>query len=94
MEDRGKEKIKESSSVILAGGKSRRMGSPKSELRIGSLSFLDKLVYEFSGFPELLISVDRRERHPDMPYPMVRPAGGALQCIEDLPLSAPLRTSL
>lgn len=71
MEDRGKEKIKESSCVILAGGKSRRMGSPKSELRIGSLSFLDKLVYELSSFPELLISVDRRESHPDIAYPMV-----------------------
>lgn len=57
--------------VILAGGKSRRMGSNKAELELGGVRFLDKLVYELSGFPELLVSVDDPEKHPGWRYPMV-----------------------
>ena len=57
--------------VILAGGKSRRMGQNKAELTLHGVRFLDKLVYELSGFPEILISVDDVGRHPEIPYPMI-----------------------
>lgn len=84
--------------VILAGGKSRRMGSNKAQLRLNGIRFLDKLVCEMSGFSELLISVDTRERYPELNYPMVcdiyrncGPLGGlhaALQSCESDGLAA------
>lgn len=57
--------------VVLAGGKSRRMGMPKYRLQLNGVRFLDKLVYELSGFEELLISVEDAGNHPDIRYPMV-----------------------
>lgn len=57
--------------VILAGGKSSRMGTPKYQLKTGGLRFLDRLVYELEGFAELLVSVDDEAKHPDIKYPMV-----------------------
>ena len=57
--------------VILAGGQSRRMGLDKAGLRLNGVRFVDKLVFELSGFQELLVSVDHEENHPDMEYPMV-----------------------
>lgn len=50
--------------VILAGGKSSRMGREKSQLTLFGVSFLEKLVSELSGFSELLISLDRLKNHP------------------------------
>lgn len=71
--------------LILSGGKSTRMGREKAMLYIGAVRFLDKLVYEFSSFSEILISVDKKERHPQIHYPMVEdvwenagPLGGLL----------------
>lgn len=43
--------------VILCGGKSSRMGTDKSKLRLGARSFLEILRGELSGFDELLVSV-------------------------------------
>lgn len=57
--------------VILAGGKSRRMGKNKAELKLEDLSFLDTLARELNGFEEFLVSVDKKERHPEIRYPMV-----------------------
>lgn len=57
--------------LILAGGKSRRMGYRKSSLRLEGTTFLDKLVFELRDFPEILISVDDAARHPEIPYPMI-----------------------
>ena len=62
--------------VILAGGKSRRMGRDKAELTLNGVRFLDKLVWELSGFEELWISVDDERRHPGIYYPMVSDAFG------------------
>ena len=44
--------------LILAGGKSRRMGYQKSSLRLNGTTFLDKLIFELRDFPEILVSVD------------------------------------
>lgn len=57
--------------VILAGGKSRRMGTNKAELKLNGVRFLDRLVYELSGFQELWVSVDDKRKHPEIEYPMV-----------------------
>ena len=46
--------------LILAGGKSRRMGYRKSSLRLNGTTFLDKLIFELRDFPEILVSVDER----------------------------------
>ena len=57
--------------LILAGGKSRRMGYRKSSLRLNGTTFLDKLAFELHDYPEILISVDDASRHPEIPYQMV-----------------------
>lgn len=57
--------------VILAGGQSRRMGRNKAELKINGITFLDTLVNEFKGVDELIVSVDKIVRHPEIKYPMV-----------------------
>lgn len=57
--------------LILAGGKSSRMGQDKAFLSYHGMTFLDKLVLEFRDFREILVSVDKEENHPDIPYPMV-----------------------
>lgn len=57
--------------LILAGGKSSRMGREKAFLSYHGMTFLDKLILEFSDFREILVSVDKRENHPEIPYPMV-----------------------
>ena len=36
--------------LILAGGKSRRMGYRKSSLRLNGTTFLDKLIFELRDF--------------------------------------------
>lgn len=57
--------------LILAGGKSRRMGYRKSSLRLNGTTFLDKLIHELQDFSEILVSVDDASRHPEIPYQMI-----------------------
>ena len=57
--------------LILAGGKSRRMGYRKSSLQLNGTTFLDKLIFELRDFPEILVSVDDAARHPEIPYAMI-----------------------
>lgn len=68
------EKEMDFGAVILAGGKSRRMGTDKAELMFGNVSFLDKLIQEFSGCAELLISVAEKKDRPDLEYRVVEDA--------------------
>ena len=86
--------------VILAGGKSSRMGSPKSRLQLNGVRFLDKLVYELSSFDELFISVEDAQNHSEIIYPMVSdiipdcgPMGGLYEalktCTSDALLAVP-----
>lgn len=57
--------------VILTGGKSRRMGTDKSKLKINGKTFLDRIADQLSEFPELLVSIDRAKNHPDIAHKMV-----------------------
>ncbi len=43
--------------LILAGGASRRMGSPKALLRLQDETFLDRLIRLFSGVCEPVVVV-------------------------------------
>ena len=56
--------------VILAGGKSTRMGRKKSCLQLDGVRFLDQLAYELREFQELSVSVDDVKKHPEITYPM------------------------
>ena len=60
--------------VILAGGKSRRMGQNKAQLTVNGKSFLDIIGAELSGFAELMVSVDDAALHPEILLPMVSDA--------------------
>ena len=44
--------------VLLAGGKSRRMGRDKAKLSIAGESFLEHIAHELESFPERLLSID------------------------------------
>ncbi len=54
------------SAVILSGGKSTRMGMPKSYLKIGERYFADHLAMQLSQADEILFSVARKEDYPDI----------------------------
>jgi molybdopterin-guanine dinucleotide biosynthesis protein A len=66
--------------VILAGGRSSRMGRDKARLEIGGLSFFEKVAAVFrSIFPRVLIAGDRPDlAGPDLPYLPDRYPGSAL----------------
>ena len=57
--------------VILAGGKSLRMGTDKAELLIDNQIFLDKISSELSDFDELLVSVGSKHNHIGTKYQTV-----------------------
>ena len=57
--------------LILAGGKSSRMGRQKSSLKINGMTFLEYLAEELSGYGEVLVSVDRFDRHKEILIPMI-----------------------
>jgi len=46
--------------VILAGGKSRRMGVHKANLKIAGETFLSRICGQLNGFDEVLLSVDQQ----------------------------------
>lgn len=53
--------------VILAGGRSRRMGTDKTKLDYGGETFLEKLASELAGFDERLLSVAEAGARPPLP---------------------------
>ncbi|HDL65186.1 MAG TPA: molybdenum cofactor guanylyltransferase [Proteobacteria bacterium] len=62
--------------AILAGGRGRRLGYPKSLLRVGGERVIDRVVETMKGiFDEVLIVVDDREQ-------FIEPAG--VSVVEDL----------
>jgi len=57
--------------VILAGGKSCRMGKDKAELLIDNQMFLDRIASELSDFDELLVSVGSKDSRTGKNYKTV-----------------------
>jgi molybdopterin-guanine dinucleotide biosynthesis protein A len=56
---------KEFSAIILAGGRSSRMGRPKAELPFASGTMLDRVVAEMTrAFDDLVVAVAKPGRHP------------------------------
>ena len=70
--------------VILAGGEGRRMGlRAKPLLAHGGKAFLEQIASQLAGFPEVLLSVNSRERYDafgltavDDIFPNCGPVGG------------------
>lgn len=58
--------------LILAGGRSRRMGGPdKARLRLGTRTFTEKISAELKGFEPLLLSVNNTEAYAELGIPAV-----------------------
>ena len=67
--------------VILAGGKSRRMGTCKAELRVGGISMSERIAAQLSGFDEVRLCIGAH----------TPPVQSALPCIRDIrPDAGPL----
>lgn len=88
---------KQFGAVILCGGKSRRMGQDKAQLKLGEKSFLETLIEKLSDCPEVLLSVeksgDRKEYGiPVVPdrFPGCGPMSGLYSALEVCTLSAML----
>lgn len=56
---------------ILAGGKSTRMGKNKAWLPYQGESFIETIAKQCSGFSEILISVDEKEKYKTLPFPLI-----------------------
>lgn len=54
--------------VLLAGGKSRRMGNDKARLQLEGESFLQRIAGELSCYEERLLSVDQPERYKELDW--------------------------
>ena len=60
-------KITDTAAVILAGGKSRRMGKDKMLLKIGDESVLQNIISRFSiGFEKIYVSVADANKYPEV----------------------------
>lgn len=58
---------------ILSGGKSTRMGSDKSLLKLNQETFLNRIITELNGFDEQLVSVDSMDKYSNL----------SCYCVED-----------
>lgn len=61
----------EISSVILCGGRSRRMGQDKARLQWNGGELLDEIAGKLSVLGETFLSVDSKSRFSDKPYPII-----------------------
>lgn len=85
----------EISSVILCGGRSRRMGQDKARLQWNGGELLDEIAGKLSALGEVFLSVDSESRFSGKPYPIIEdqypdcgPLGGV--CSALLVCRAPL----
>lgn len=53
------------SAVILAGGKSERMGRDKAGLLLGGQTFLDRIISQLDGIYDIYLSVGRSDPYAD-----------------------------
>ncbi|MGI5963264.1 MAG: molybdenum cofactor guanylyltransferase [Lawsonibacter sp.] len=67
--------------ALLAGGKSRRMGTDKARLEMKGESFLQRIAQELTGFEERILSVDCAERYPELEW---------TRAIDEIPSCGPL----
>ena len=63
--------MNEISSVILCGGRSRRMGRDKARLQWNGGELLDEIAGKLSVLGEVFLSVDSKSRFSDKPYPII-----------------------
>lgn len=59
------------SSVILCGGRSRRMGMDKARLEWDGQELLDVIAGNLSVLGEVFLAADKKERFPGVPYTVV-----------------------
>lgn len=78
---------RDSTAVILTGGRSERMGRPKAELEIGGYTFLERMLYALSSFDQVAVSASETYR-PDTTAPVwldsrsgIGPMGGLLTAL-------------
>lgn len=78
--------IKNTSAVILCGGRSSRMNySPKQHLKLGERSFLETILDTLRFFDEILISGDELSKSAKTVndiYKNIGPIGGLVSCLE------------
>jgi len=74
--------------LILAGGKSSRMGANKAYLRLGGKTFLARISEQLSEFEEVLLSVDKAGNDADQGltlvedmHPSTGPIGGLFSAL-------------
>ncbi len=69
--------MREASAIVLAGGRSERMGQPKAMLRFGEKTLLEVIVGRLlKSFPEVVV-VAGAEGGPDSSRSPTRPARGS-----------------
>ncbi|MDR2736062.1 MAG: molybdopterin-guanine dinucleotide biosynthesis protein MobB, partial [Gracilibacteraceae bacterium] len=75
--------MKDLGAVILAGGKSSRMGKDKALLRLDNETFLQRVQKQLTAFDEVLLSVSRETQYPQSgmaqivdQYAEIGPMGG------------------
>ena len=82
-----------SAAVILAGGKSKRMGRDKLELDFGGMSLLESAVNRFTAeFDDVYISIADADKYPDIKaqrivdiYPGTGPLSGLHAALATIP---------
>jgi molybdopterin-guanine dinucleotide biosynthesis protein A len=76
------------SAIVLAGGRSSRMGADKAALRLGGITMLERMVMELSrAFDEVVIVTGARA---DAPAPVI--AAGSVKVMRDtMPFEGPIK---
>jgi molybdopterin-guanine dinucleotide biosynthesis protein A len=73
------------SAIILAGGRSRRMGRPKAALRFGDSTILERIIAELRGsFDDILILVAPSQSEPFPIEDLPRATGELVHVLRDL----------